>query len=300
MIQSKALPSRFRRARVALVGFGDVGQRILAQRTAVWQASPKAPMILAVARRTGWDLDQAPAARRLAARTQHWIVLVPPAEGGPQQTLDVRSIRLAQALERAGSPRRRRLVYISTTGVYGDYAGRAVYETDPLKTHQPRSLRRVNAEKVWRSARAHILRVPGIAAEDRLPLDRIRRMHPALRPEDDVYTNHVHADDLARLAWVALWRGRPGRVTNTVMRSHLRMGDYFDLVADTFGLPRCPRVSRAELEAAVGRGEISPMAASFMQDSRRVQGTRLAELRVALHYERIEDVIQSARSAHPQ
>jgi nucleoside-diphosphate-sugar epimerase len=111
-----------------------------------------------------------------------------------------------------------------------------------------------------------------------------------------VFTNHIHADDLARIAWAALWKGKPRRVTNTVMQGPLKMGDYFDLVADQFGLARCPRVSRTELLEAVQRGEVSPMMASFMQDSRRVLGDRLNELGVRLHFSKIQDLIRSAGS----
>lgn len=300
MICARALPSRFRRTRVALVGFGDIAQRILTQRSALWRSSPQAPRLLAIGRKTGWDLDVQATARRLARCTQNWIVLVPPSEREAGTTQDHRSLALAQALRHSHGARRTgpvtRLVYVSTTGVYGDHAGRYVSETDPLNTTQPRSLRRVDAEQTWRALSAHLLRVPGITAEDRLPIERIRRASPALRPQDDVFTSHIHADDLARLAWAALWRGLPRRVTNTVMQGHLKMADYFDLVADAFGLARCPRLSRAEFEQAVRVGELSAMQASFMQDSRRVVGKRLSELRVPLRFRCIEDVIQSARN----
>lgn len=296
MIHSRALSSRFRRARIALVGFGDVGLRILTQREAIWKNAPGAPALMRVARRVGWDIDQPDSAQRLARWAQHWIILVPPADHPPPAAIDRRSRRLARAFRLQGGKGHRRLVYISTTGVYGDHAGREVRETDALRTRQPRSLRRIDAEQTWRAVGAHVLRVPGIIAADRLPIERIQRLSPALRPQDDVFTNHIHADDLARIAWASLWRGRIGRVTNTVMQDHLRMGDYFDLVADHAGLARCPRVSREALEAAVQAGALSPMMASFMQDSRRVLGERLGELRVRLRYASVQDVLQAQRS----
>jgi len=300
MILSRALPSRFRRARIALVGFGDVGQRIWAQRSAAAGGSVQAPALRAVGRRVGWDLDQPAARQRLAGWTQRWIILVPPRESSGSDTRDRRSRALAQSLLQASGSPPRRLVYISTTGVYGDHAGQPVQETDQLRAEQPRSLRRIDAEQVWRALGAHVLRVPGITAEDRLPIERIQRASPALCPEDDVFTNHIHADDLARIAWAALWRGRPRRVTNAVMQDHLKMGDYFDLIADRMGLQRCPRISRTALAEAVNSGVLSPMMASFMQDSRRVVGARLRELRIALRYPRIVDVIQSAGSPPTQ
>jgi nucleoside-diphosphate-sugar epimerase len=138
-----------------------------------------------------------------------------------------------------------------------------------------------------------ILRAPGIYAFDRLPLDRLRQGTPALAPEDDVYTNHIHADDLARLALLALFRARPGRAYNASDDTHMKMGDYFDLVADAFGLPRAPRLPRAELERVV-----SPVQLSFMAESRRLDNGRIRrELRARLRHPRVEDVVAAA-SAH--
>ncbi|MFM1860036.1 MAG: hypothetical protein RL133_1536 [Pseudomonadota bacterium] len=299
MIHSTVPPARFRRPRIALVGFGDVAARIQAQRGAVWGQSPLTPRILGVSRSTGWDLDDRRQCRRLAACASHWIILVPPSDQPANGTTDRRSKMLTLALRakrNRASTFRLRSVYISTTGVYGDHGGARVSETHATKTRQPRSLRRLHAERLWRSLGGHVLRVPGITAEDRLPLERIRNASPALRPEDDVFTNHIHANDLARLCWAALWRGRPARITNTVMPVHLKMGDYFDCIADAFGLPRGPRISREEMALAVREGRVSPMMASFMQDSRQVSGRRISELRVKLHYERVEQFIH--RSAH--
>ncbi|MEY4013613.1 MAG: hypothetical protein RLZZ290_477 [Pseudomonadota bacterium] len=299
MIQSSALPARFRRSRIALVGFGDVAARIVSQQKAVWKQAPQSARILGIGRRTGWDLDDHRQCQRLAACARHWIILVPPSDQPSQGTTDRRSKMLTLSL-RAQRYRANALplrsVYISTTGVYGDHGGARVSETSATMTRQPRSLRRLHAERLWRSLGGHVLRVPGITAEDRLPLERIRNASPALRPEDDVFTNHIHANDLARLCWAALWRGRPARITNTVMPVHLKMGDYFDCIADAFGLPRGPRISREEMALAVREGRVSPMMASFMQDSRQVSGRRISELRVKLHYERVEQFIH--RSAH--
>jgi nucleoside-diphosphate-sugar epimerase len=128
-----------------------------------------------------------------------------------------------------------------------------------------------------------LLRAPGIYAQDRLPLERLRQGQPALVPVDDVYTNHIHADDLAHAAWLALFRTRGGRSFNVCDDTDLLMGDYFDVVADATGLPRPPRMSRAEVATRV-----SPMMLSFMRDSRRISNTRMKrELRLRL---RVADV----------
>jgi nucleoside-diphosphate-sugar epimerase len=185
------------------------------------------------------------------------------------------------------------VVYISTSGVYGDHGGALIDETVPRAPRNARAQRRVDAEQVLRAwalakgGRVAILRAPGIYARDRLPLERLRAGTPALAAQDDVYTNHIHADDLARLALLALFRARSGRAYNASDDSQLKMGDYFDLVADAFGLPRAPRLPRAELEKVV-----SPVQLSFMSESRRLDNRRIRqEMGVRLRYPRVEDAV---------
>lgn len=220
-----------------------------------------------------------------------------------------------------------RLVYLSTTGVYGDRGGAFTRETDTLQPLTDRARRRVDAERQVRfgihrpdgsnagspragsphadstrpdsahrdSARvsgarhrrlqqpplpALVLRVPGIYAADRLPVERLRQQVPALVPADDVITNHIHADDLARIARTALLRGPRQRVINAVDDSQMTLGDYLDQVADRLGLPRPPRHSRAELTRT-----LSEVRMSFMRESRRLDARRLKrELRVRLQW----------------
>jgi nucleoside-diphosphate-sugar epimerase len=109
---------------------------------------------------------------------------------------------------------------------------------------------------------------------------RLEQGTPALLAQDDVYTNHIHADDLARIVALALFRALPGRIYNAVDDTRMKMGDYFDAVADAFGLARPPRVARAQLAA-----EVSPIKLSFMAESRRMRNERIKrELRVRLRY----------------
>jgi nucleoside-diphosphate-sugar epimerase len=161
----------------------------------------------------------------------------------------------------------------------------------PTKAH--RAVRAMPAEQVLRAwavaARGSvaILRAPGIYAAERLPLERLRQATPALRPEDDVYTNHIHADDLAQLAWLALYRTLPGRAYNACDDTHMKMAAYFDLVADAAGLARPPRLSRAELERTM-----PPLRLSFMSESRRLVNTRIKrELRARLIYPQVQDFL---------
>ena len=136
-----------------------------------------------------------------------------------------------------------------------------------------------------------ILRAPGIYAEDRLPVERLRKGTAALAGEDDVFTNHIHAADLARAALAAMRKGKPGRVYNVVDDSALPMADYFDRVADAFGLARPPRLSRADAVA-----ELSPTLMSFMSESRRIRNQRLKrELRFSLCYPRVDEFLRELK-----
>jgi len=189
-----------------------------------------------------------------------------------------------------------RNVYTSTTGVYGDCAGERIDETRHAQPANARAKRRVAAERRLRAARQTpfaILRAPGIYAAERLPIDRLRAGTPALAREDDVFTNHIHADDLARAMWLAIFRGAPGRVVNVVDDSETAMGDYFDQVAVALGLPKPPRLPRMELIKRV-----SPMLYSFMSESRRIGNARMKrELRLRLRYATPADLLRKMKPA---
>jgi nucleoside-diphosphate-sugar epimerase len=275
--------------RVLLVGCGDIALRtaaLLRHRVRVYGVTRRADDIARL-RAHGIvpivaDLDDARSLDRL--RTSPFGVLhfaPPPSEGRE----DPRTQHLVAALSKARIIPQR-FVYVSTTGVYGDCAGARVSETRPQRAQTPRARRRVAAEAVLRVWAARnevalaILRVPGIYADTRLPLDRIRAGTPALLPEDDVYTNHVHADDLARAVIAALFRGKPNRAYNVADDAELKMGAWFDAVADAFRLPRPPRIAWEEAEQ-----RMAPQLLSFMSESRRLSNRRMKrELRLALRY----------------
>ena len=267
----RALPQVLRNYRV----FGLVRSPAQAQRIAALGAAP-----------LNGDLDDAATLRTLDGCADLVLHLAPPGEGGAG---DQRSANLIAALS-ARPPER--LVYISTSGVYGDCRGAWVDEDRPLAAQTVRGARRVDAERAllaWGGASGvavSILRVPGIYAAERLPLAQIKRGAPVLRFDDDVYTNHIHADDLAAVCLIALARGAAGRVYNASDDSEMKMGDYFDLVADRARLPRPPRITRAAAEA----GAISEGLLSFMRESRRLVNTRMkAELGVRLRYPSVRE-----------
>ena len=363
----RAVPRRFRRQRLLIIGCGDIGQRVVQQLHHGWQVIgvARSDETLQKIRAAGAMAMRADDAHRLARWATHILHAAPPASRDGEVT-DRLTRGWLQALARARGQRARttsrpgrthrlgarsaaallavpapaaqarsqsqhapapRLVYLSTTGVYGDRGGAFTRETDTLQPLTDRARRRVDAERQVRfgihrpdgsnagsrraahphadSARpdsahrdgAHVsgprhrrlqqpplpalvLRVPGIYAADRLPVERLRQQVPALVPADDVITNHIHADDLARIARTALLRGPRQRVINAVDDSQMTLGDYLDQVADRLGLPRPPRHSRAELTRT-----LSEVRMSFMRESRRLDTRRLKrELRVRLQW----------------
>ena len=363
----RPVPRRFRRQRLLIIGCGDIGQRVVQQLHHGWQVMgvARSDETLQKIRTAGALAMRADDAHRLAPWATHVLHAAPPASRDGEVT-DRLTRGWLQALARARGQRARmtsrpgrthrlgarsaaallavpapaaqtrsqtqapsapRLVYLSTTGVYGDRGGAFTRETDTLQPLTDRARRRVDAERQVRfgihrpdgsnagsrraahphadSARpdsahrdsAHVsgarhrrlqqpplpalvLRVPGIYAADRLPVERLRQQVPALVPADDVITNHIHADDLARIARTALLRGPRQRVINAVDDSQMTLGDYLDQVADRLGLPRPPRHSRAELART-----LSEVRMSFMRESRRLDTRRLKrELRVRLQW----------------
>lgn len=373
----RAVPRRFRRQRLLIIGCGDIGQRVVQQLHHGWQVIgvARSDETLQKIRAAGAMAMRADDAHRLARWATHILHAAPPASRDGEVT-DRLTRGWLQALARARGQRARttsrpgrthrlgarsaaallavpapaaqarsqsqhapapRLVYLSTTGVYGDRGGAFTRETDTLQPLTDRARRRVDAERQVRfgihrpdgsnagsrraahphadSARpdsahrdgAHVsgprhrrlqqpplpalvLRVPGIYAADRLPVERLRQQVPALVPADDVITNHIHADDLARIARAALLRGPRQRVINAVDDSQMTLGDYLDQVADRLALPRPPRHSRAELART-----LSEVRMSFMRESRRLDSRRLKrELRVRLQWPTVAEFLARA------
>lgn len=373
----RPVPRRFRRQRLLIIGCGDIGQRVVQQLHHGWQVIgvARSDETLQKIRAAGALAMRADDAHRLARWATHILHAAPPASRDGEVT-DRLTRGWLQALARARGQRASttsrpgrthrlgarsaaallavpapaaqarsqsqhapapRLVYLSTTGVYGDRGGAFTRETDTLQPLTDRARRRVDAERQVRygihrpdgsnagsrraahphadSARpdsahqdsAHVsgarhrrlqqpplpalvLRVPGIYAADRLPVERLRQQVPALVPADDVITNHIHADDLARIARTALLRGPRQRVINAVDDSQMTLGDYLDQVADRLALPRPPRHSRAELTRT-----LSEVRMSFMRESRRLDSRRLKrELRVRLQWPTVAEFLARA------
>ncbi|KAF0163732.1 MAG: NAD-dependent epimerase/dehydratase [Rhodocyclaceae bacterium] len=238
------------------------------------------------------DLDQPDTLARLAGISDAVIHSAPPP---PQGTGDTRTRNLIAVLQR-GKSLPRQLVYISTSGVYGDCGGTRVSETRMPAAKSARAARRVDAERrlrqLGRRCRVSILRAPGIYAADRLPLERLHKHLPLMLHNEDSHTNHIHADDLARACIAALAHGRANRVYNINDDSSLAMGEWFDALADAFALPRAVRLPREEVQRAV-----PPLQWSFMSESRQLDNTRMKrELHLRLRYPTVTEGIAAAIS----
>ncbi|MCC6472452.1 MAG: NAD(P)H-binding protein [Burkholderiales bacterium] len=290
--------------RLFIVGFGDIARRALPYldgkfqvaalaRTAARAAELAARGVVA----TAGDLDVPESLRGLACEADCLLHAAPPAGRGSS---DLRTRNLLEALSRAGKSGAmlpQRVVYLGTSGVYGDCGGERIDESRALNPQSDRARRRADAEAALGAWCAHngvslaLLRAPGIYAADRLPLARLRAGAPALRESEDVYTNHVHADDLARIAVRALEREYARGPFNACDDTELKAGDWFDRVADCAGLPRPQRLARGEFAARA-----SPEQRSFLRESRRLSNRRMKEvLGVRLVYPTVQEGLAQAR-----
>jgi len=273
-----------------IVGCGDIARRALPELrrryriTALVRA--RAPDLAACGvELVEGDLDDAASLAPLAGRAHRIAHLAPPAASGE---LDARTRNLLAALapRGGGAMLPRRFVYLSTSGVYGDCAGEWIDENRAPNPGTTRAKRRLDAESAiseWGAGHGVelvILRAPGIYASDRLPLERLARAMPALRAEDDVYSNHIHADDLAAILVAALESAQARGIYNASDDAPMKIGDFLDLVADRAGYSRPPRLPREEVARV-----LAPEQFSFMSESRRISNRRLkADLGVRLSY----------------
>ncbi|SHG61093.1 Nucleoside-diphosphate-sugar epimerase [Hydrocarboniphaga daqingensis] len=256
-----------------IVGCGDiglrVGQRLLARGIAVHgqvrSADSAHALTAAGIRPLLTDLDAPAGEISEAHELVFWFAPPPPSGDGDP--------RLRQWL---AQHRPRRLVYISTSGVYGDCDNRWIDESEPLKPQTARGKRRLDAERALADhADRHgteviTLRVPGIYGPGRLPVDRLRAGLPVIIESESPTTNRIHADDLARTAIAAAECGQPGEAYNVSDGSPTTMTDYFCRCAALLGLPEPPRVSLAQ-----ARQTFTPAMLSFLEESKRLLTSRM-------------------------
>lgn len=267
----KSLPLKQLPDEVCIVGCGDVGLRVAQQLrggnraiTALVRSEASAAALRALGLHLILhDLDQGDA---LTCTTPLIFYFAPPPGNG---STDTRLRRILSSL----NPQQR-VVYISTSGVYGDCAGRWIDETEPLKPISERAKRRLDAERAlaeWGGDHV-ILRVPGIYGPGRLPIERLQKHLPVVCAEESPYTNRIHADDLAAAALHAAAFGTRGAAYNISDGHPTTMCDYFTRCAALLGLPAPPQVSLAEAQRV-----FTPAMWSFMEESKRLIVTRMHE-----------------------
>jgi nucleoside-diphosphate-sugar epimerase len=273
---------------VFIVGCGDIGRRV----ARLENAAGRPALALARSGQTAaqlqgegiavvrGDLDQPASLANLPPCAALYYFAPPPAEGVGDPRLNA----LLAALPAQGLPER--VVYISTSGVYGDCQGAWIDETWPLNPQTGRAQRRVAAESALQGWAGRlgvtcvILRVPGIYGPGRLPVERIRRAVPVVDPAEAPYSNRIHADDLAEACCAAARRGQAGAAYNISDGQPTTMTDYFLKVADALGLPHPPAISLAE-----ARRVFTPAMLSFLDESKRLDNRRMREeLDIALRY----------------
>ena len=272
---------------VLIIGCGDIGLRLASlcvptpvtgvvrslQSASRLEARQIEPKLL--------DLDVPFDADELAASNSELYYLAPPP---PHGDTDPRVKAVCGVLR--GPNRPRKVVYISTTAVYGDCGGRWIDETAPLQPGTARGRRRLDAERQWLSwgeaegVPVVLLRVPGIYGAGRLPIDRLRKGLPVLAEQESPFTNRIHADDLAQACLLAMLRGRAGEAYNVSDGHPTSMSDYFNRIADALGMARPPVVDRKTAER-----ELSASMLSFLSESKRICNAKMRnDLGVRLQY----------------
>jgi nucleoside-diphosphate-sugar epimerase len=284
--------------RFLIAGCGYVGRRLATRLMDSWQvlAIARSPETLAELRVLGVEaisadfdsITASPAFGRIADGAAVACLAPPPGTG-------VTDPRLERFLAALGDARPSVLLYMSTTGVYGNTGGAVVDEHSATLPTNDRSRRRLAAERAagaWcdaRGVRCVVLRVPGIYGPDRLPLERLGRGEPALRPEDSGPGNRIHVDDLVSACIAAVEKPVAG-VFNVGDGDHASTTEFLQKTASLCGRPPPRLVSLAEAQ-----GQVSPGMLEYLVESRRVDTTRMREeLGVVPRYPGIESGIAAS------
>ena len=270
--------------KIAIVGCGDVGLRI-AQRLRISgvtmqkilpivrsEASQK-QLLVDFSETIRLDLDKEhKVAQTLLSEISELYYLVPPQKSGDY---DLRSQQILKLLANYGTSLRR-IVLISTTGVYGDCQGEYVTEETPLNPTTPRSQRRADMEKQWLSFAKQqqcilsVLRVPGIYSFSRLPRKRLEAQAPIVDPEECGFTNRIHADDLAMICTNVMSKQTGTDIYNATDGKPGKMSQYFIDVAEFLGLAKPQVMSFAEAEEIV-----TTEMMSYLRESRKISNKKL-------------------------
>ncbi|MFK5926186.1 MAG: NAD-dependent epimerase/dehydratase family protein [Desulfuromusa sp.] len=209
---------------------------------------------------------------------------------------DYRMLNFCRKLSPKNCPAK--IVYISTSGVYGDCGEELVTEENPTNPQTSRAKRRVSAESQLQEQAEKlgfdlvILRVTGIYGPGRLPLSQLKKGHEVLRPEDAPRTNRIHSLDLVVICLAAMERGEAGDIFNVCDGQESSMSEYFMAVADMYALPQPAQLSWSEAEKVM-----NPLTFSFLKESRRMSNRKLLEkLAIKLRYPTLEEGLFACRT----
>ena len=283
---------------ILIIGCGDIGRRVsllaLAENRAVHgvvrsmesaAGLEKLGIIPVIA-----SLDDTVTLKGLPTKRATVFYFAPPPGGG---VTDPRARNFCAAIQPGEEPRK--IVYMSTSGVYGDSGGELVTEETPPNPQTTRGKRRLDAENAFREwGKTHgvpvvILRVTGIYGPGRLPVSQLESGQPVLDERLARLTNRIHAADLARVCLAAAAQGEDGEIFNVSDGHPTTMTHYFNAVADLLG---CPRPRQVSLEEA--HQLMSPLMLSYMSESRRMDNSRmLARLGITLRYPDLESGLRA-------
>ena len=286
---------------ILIIGCGDIGLRV----AKIWKNAAKT--VFAVARSESSidlfrqqhihacqaDLDNPESLHNLPTRQSLLYYFASPPAHGQQ---DSRMENFLNSLAADNLPRQ--LIYISTSGVYGDQHGELINEKTPVNPQADRAKRRYHAEtqlQQW-SEQSHvpitILRVGGIYGPGRLPLQRLKDQIPMLHENLSPQTNRIHADDLAQVCVAAATMGKQENrieIYNVSDGTNSNMTEYFNTIADFCNLPRPPLVDWDEAEKTISKGMLS-----YLKESRRMDNSKMInQLKIKLKYPTLKDGLQN-------
>jgi nucleoside-diphosphate-sugar epimerase len=219
--------------------------------------------------------DQAVA--QLLQGTTHLLHSIPPGAGGDPVLAQYREeIAALGSLQWIG--------YLSTVGVYGDQQGRWVDETTRPAPNSERTEARAAAEKAWLDfggeigCPVQVFRLAGIYGPGRSVFDKLRAGTARRVKKDGQVFSRIHVEDIASVLEASMARPRAGAIYNVADDEPAAPNEVVAYAADLLGIPPPPEVAFAE-------ADLSPMARSFYEGSRRIgNGLIKSELGVALRY----------------
>jgi nucleoside-diphosphate-sugar epimerase len=163
--------------------------------------------------------------------------------------------------------RARWLGVFSTTGVYGDRAGGWAFEEDDVTPQSAEAHGRVRQEAAWLALGAEVFRLPGIYGPGRSAFDRLKAGTAQRIVKQGQVFSRIHVDDIASAVEAAILRPGARRILNIVDDMPAPPQDVITHAAALFGVAPPP-------EIAIADGALSPMAARFYAESKRVSNAK--------------------------